>query len=219
MPENNCWDSVVLIHPLSVSLNCTCFSVRRSSVWKQCWCDRAGRWNCDRLGRTVQAGGQRRLVLTCNQMKAWKTTIHTGLTEYLSLQRGSMDWGGGLFFNYRFRKKPFGQDVMSYCRPSTVTTVIYRKSPCSFLCPGGGFQQLRERSFKWGRAWGRKRSNHWVSCCPLPACSTSYRYLLQAGKSVVSGASGVFQRNQGEDIQVEFHSGWYFQFWCCSENV
>lgn len=64
-----------------------------------------------------------------------------------------------MFFNYRFRKKPFGQDVMSYCRPSTVTTVIYRKSPCSFLCPGGGFQQLRERSFKWGGAWGSKRSN------------------------------------------------------------
>lgn len=66
---------------------------------------------------------------------------------------------GVLFFIYRFRKKPFGQEVMSHCRPSTVTTVIYRKSPCSFLCPGGGFQQLRERSFKWVGGWGRKRSS------------------------------------------------------------
>lgn len=98
-------------------------------------------------------------------MGGLKTTIQTGLTEQLSQPKKNYGWGEFFFFffNYLFRKKPFGQDVMSHCRPSTVTTVIYRKSPCSFLCPGGGFQQLRERSFKWVGAWGRKRQSHRVN--------------------------------------------------------
>lgn len=76
------------------------------------------------------------------------------------------------------------------------------KGPSNGLVAGGGKDQVLG----------------WVSRCPLPGCCNC-RHLLQGGKSVVSGASGVFQRNQGEDIQVEFHSGWYFLFCCCSENV
>ena len=49
---------------------------------------------------------------------------------------------------YLLTKNPFGHDVTSYRLPSRVTTVTYRKSPCSFLWPGGGFQQLRDKSLR-----------------------------------------------------------------------
>lgn len=35
---------------------------------------------------------------------------------------------------------------MSHCLPSRVWTLRYSKSPCSFRKPGGGFQQLTDRS-------------------------------------------------------------------------
>lgn len=78
------------------------------------------------------------------------------------------------------------------------------KDPSNGLGPGGEKTKSQSQSV--------------IVCCCC-CCLTNCRPLLQVGKSVVSGASEVFQRSQGEGIQVEFHSGWYFLFWCCLKNV
>lgn len=86
-----------------------------------------------------------RLLRQSGALLAFNTFSMTIYCNY----KQKTDWVNIMkLFLYLLRKKPFGQDVISHRRPSIVTTVMYVKSPCSFLCPGGGFQQLRDTSFK-----------------------------------------------------------------------